>query len=167
MGEKSLILTKKQIQHRIKRIAFEILEQNFKEKEVVFAGIYDRGYTFAKLLEKEFNSISDIKTSLVKITLDKVAPSQSEVALDVDVKNLKNKSIILVDDVLSTGRTIAYSLKPFLNTQVKRIQTAFIVDRGHHAYPISADFVGYTMATTLKEHVEVNLSSKDMGVYLS
>lgn len=167
MGEKSLILTKKQIQHRIKRIAFEILEQNFKEKEVVFAGIYDRGYTFAKLLEKEFNSISDIKTSLVKITLDKVAPSQSEVTLDVDVKNLKNKSIILVDDVLSTGRTIAYSLKPFLNTRVKRIQTAFIVDRGHHSFPISADFVGYVMATSLQEHVEVNLSSKDMGVYLS
>jgi pyrimidine operon attenuation protein / uracil phosphoribosyltransferase len=167
MGEKSLILTKKQIQHRIKRIAFEILEENFKEKEVVFAGIYDRGYTFAKLLEKEFNSISDIKTSLVKITLDKVAPSQSEVTLDVDVKNLKNKSIILVDDVLSTGRTIAYSLKPFLNTRVKRIQTAFVVDRGHHSFPISADFVGYVMATTLQEHVEVNLSTKDMGVYLS
>ena len=152
---------------RSKTIAFEILEQNFKEKEVVFAGIYDRGYTFAKLLEKEFNSISDIKTSLVKITLDKVAPSQSEVTLDVDVKNLKNKSIILVDDVLSTGRTIAYSLKPFLNTRVKRIQTAFIVDRGHHSFPISADFVGYVMATSLQEHVEVNLSSKDMGVYLS
>ena len=72
-----------------------------------------------------------------------------------------------MDDVLSTGRTIAYSLKPFLNIQIKRIQTAFIVDRGHHTLPISADFVGYVMATSLQEHVEVDLSSKDMGVYLS
>ena len=57
--------------------------------------------------------------------------------------------------------------KPFLNIKVKRIQTAFIVDRGHHTFPIAADFVGYVMATSLQEHVEVNLSSKDMGVYLS
>ena len=167
MAEKNLILTKKQIQQRIKRIAFEILEQNFKEKEIVFAGIYDRGYSFAKLLEKEFSSISTIKTTLIKVTLDKQSPSQSEVALDIDVKKLKNKCVIIVDDVLSTGRTIAYSLKPFLNISIKRIQTAFIVDRGHHTFPISADFVGYVMATTLQEHVEVDLSSKDMGVYLS
>jgi pyrimidine operon attenuation protein/uracil phosphoribosyltransferase len=167
MAEKNLILNKKQIQQRIKRIAFEILEQNFKEKEIVFAGIYDRVYSFAKLLEKEFKSISAIKTSLVKITLDKQAPSQSEVTLDVDIKKMKNACIILVDDVLSTGRTIAYSLKPFLSIRVKRIQTAFIVDRGHHTFPISADFVGYVMATSLQEHVEVDLSSKDMGVYLS
>mgnify|MGYP000002175173 FL=1 len=167
MAEKNLILTKKQIQQRIKRIAFEILEQNFKEKEIVFAGIYDRGYSFAKLLEKEFKSISSIKTLLVKVMLDKQATSQSEVTLDVDIKTMKNACIILVDDVLSTGRTIAYSLKPFLNTRVKRIQTAFIVDRGHHTFPIAADFVGYVMATSLQEHVEVDLSSKDMGVYLS
>ncbi|WP_018342004.1 phosphoribosyltransferase family protein [Cytophaga aurantiaca] len=167
MAEKNLILNKKQIQQRIKRIAYEILEQNFKEKEIVFAGIYDRGYSFAKLLEKEFNSISDTKTTLIKVTLDKQSPSQSEVTLDVDVKTLKNKCVIIVDDVLSTGRTIAYSLKPFLNINIKRIQTAFIVDRGHHTFPISADFVGYVMATTLQEHVEVNLSAKDMGVYLS
>ncbi|MBC7451336.1 MAG: phosphoribosyltransferase [Cytophagales bacterium] len=167
MAEKNLILTKKQIQQRIKRIAFEILEQNFKEKEIVFAGIYDRGYAFAKLLEKELKAISSIETTLVKVTLDKLAPSQSEVTLDTDIKTLKNKSIILVDDVLSTGRTVAYSLKPFLNIKVKRIQTAFMVNRGHHTFPISADFVGYSMATTLQEHVEVVLSSKEMGVYIS
>jgi len=167
MAEKNLILTKKQIQQRIKRLAFEILEHNFKEKEIVFAGIYDKGYAFAKLLEKELKTISDIQTTLVKVSLDKLAPSQSEVTLDVDIKSLKNKPIILVDDVLNTGRTIAYSLKPFLNINVKRIQTAFMVNRGYHTFPISADFVGYTMATTLKEHVEVDLSAKEMGVYIS
>ncbi|HTC00435.1 MAG TPA: phosphoribosyltransferase family protein [Ferruginibacter sp.] len=167
MAEKNLILTKKQIQQRIKRLAYEILEHNFKEKEIVFAGIYDKGYAFAKLLEKELKTISGIQTTLVKVTLDKLSPSQSEVTLDVDMKSLKNKPVILVDDVLNTGRTIAYSLKPFLNINIKKIQTAFMVNRGHHTFPISADFVGYTMATTLKEHVEVDLSSKEMGVYIS
>jgi pyrimidine operon attenuation protein/uracil phosphoribosyltransferase len=167
MAEKNLILTKKQIQQRIKRLAYEILEHNFKEKEIVFAGIYDKGYVFAKLLEKELKTISGIQTTLVKVTLDKLSPSQSEVTLDVDIKSLKNKPVILVDDVLNTGRTIAYSLKPFLNINIKKIQTAFMVNRGHHTFPISADFVGYTMATTLKEHVEVDLSSKEMGVYIS
>ena len=167
MAEKNLILTKKEIQQRIKRIAFEILEQNFKEKEIVFAGIFDKGYTLAKLLEKEFKGISEIDTRLVKVTLDKLAPSQSEVAVDTDYSLLKNKTIILVDDVLNTGRTIAYSLKPFLNIKVKKIQTVFMVNRGYHSFPICADYVGYSMATTLQEHVEVDLTGKEMGVYIS
>jgi pyrimidine operon attenuation protein/uracil phosphoribosyltransferase len=167
MGEKNLILTKKQVQQLTKRIAYEMVEQNFKEKELVLAGIYDKGYSFAKLLQKELKSIAPIEVKLVKVSLDKQAPSQSEVTLDTEVSTLKNKVIIVVDDVLNTGRTVAYALKPFLNIKVKQIQTAFVVDRGYHSFPISADYVGLSMATTLKEHIEVMLDTKEMGVYIS
>ncbi|MFN8416405.1 MAG: phosphoribosyltransferase family protein [Cytophagaceae bacterium] len=167
MAEKNLILTKKQVQQLTKRIAYEMVEQNFKEKELVLAGIYDKGYAFAKLLQKELKTIASIEVKLVKVSLDKLAPSQSEVTLDTDVTTLKNKVIIVVDDVLNTGRTVAYALKPFLNIKVKQIQTAFVVDRGYHSFPISADYVGLSMATTLKEHIEVMLDTKEMGVYIS
>jgi pyrimidine operon attenuation protein / uracil phosphoribosyltransferase len=163
---KHLILDKKQTLQKIKRIAFEILERNLHEKEIVIAGIYDKGYMFAELLEKEFNQISKIRTTLVKIDLDKTSPLQSEITLDMDIKLLKNKTIILTDDVLNTGRTLAYSLKPFLNIPIKKLQVAVIVDRQHKLFPIDADYVGYSLSTTLKEHIEVNFEKSTFGVYL-
>jgi pyrimidine operon attenuation protein/uracil phosphoribosyltransferase len=161
-----LILDKKQTLQKIRRIAFEILERNLHEKEIIIAGIYDKGYMFAVLLEKEFNLISKIKTTLVKVTLDKTSPMQSEITLDVDIKLIKNKCVILTDDVLNTGRTLAYSLKPFLNIPIKKLQVAVIVDRQHKLFPIDADYVGYSMSTTLKEHIDVNFDKNKLGVYL-
>lgn len=161
-----LILNKRETLQKIKRIAFEILESNLHEKEIIIAGIYDKGYMFAELLEKEFNLISKIKTTLVKVSLEKTSPMQSEITLDVDLKLLKNKTIILTDDVLNTGRTLAYCLKPFLNIPIKKLQVAVIVDRQHKLFPIDADFVGYSLSTTLKEHIEVNFDKANLGVYL-
>jgi pyrimidine operon attenuation protein / uracil phosphoribosyltransferase len=161
-----LILDKKQTLQRIKRIAFEIYEQNFKAKEIILAGIYDKGYIFAGLLQKEMSGICQIKTRLVKVTVDKKSPLQMDIMLDVDMKELKNKTIILIDDVLNTGRTLAHSLKPFLNIETAKIQTAVIVDRRHKVFPISADYVGYSLSTTLKEHIEVSFEKSRFGVYL-
>ncbi len=165
--DKILILDKRQTQQKIKRIAFEIYENNFKEKEIVLAGVYDKGYLFGKILQNELQQICDAQITLVKVSLDKFSPQQSEIELDVDVKTLKKKTIILLDDVLNTGRTLAYSLKPFLNIDIKKLQTAVIVDRGHKSFPVSADYVGYALATALKEQIEVELEdAKAFGVYL-
>lgn len=161
-----LILNKKQTLQKIKRIAFEIYERNLKEKEIVLAGIYDKGYQFAKLLQKELSAISPIKITLVKVNLDKLASTQSEVILDTDLKTLRKKTIILTDDVLNTGRTLCYSLEPFLSIEAKKVQVAVIIDRQHKIFPVSADYVGYSLATTLKEHIEVNFSRDGFGVYL-
>lgn len=167
MSTANLILDKKQTLQKIRRIAFEIYENNFKEKEIVLAGVVEMGYSFAQLLQKELESISPIKVILVKVTLDKEAPSQSEVSLDIPIEQLKNKTIIVTDDVLNTGKTLAYSLKPFLDIKVKKLQTAVVVNRGHHSFPIIADYVGLSMATSLKERIEVLLKGKEAGVYLS
>ena len=98
--------------------------------------------------------------------MDKSLSVQGNITLDTDKSLLKKKVIVLVDDVLNTGRALAYSLKPFLEIEIKKIQTAVIVDRQHQSFPISADYVGYSLATTLKEHIEVDFSKERYGVYL-
>jgi pyrimidine operon attenuation protein / uracil phosphoribosyltransferase len=102
----------------------------------------------------------------VKITLDKQAPEQSEIKLDCEIKELKKKNIILVDDVLNTGRTFAYGMKPFLNIEVKKIETAVLINRGHTMFPIHTQYTGYELSTTIKDHIEVRLSKDEMAVYL-
>lgn len=165
-NNKIQLLDKQQTQQKIKRIAFEILENNFNEKELVLIGIEGMGYIFAQHLMSEIKGISKIKLSLIKIFLDKNAPLQSDIKLETDI-NLKNKVVILIDDVLNTGRTLVYSLKPFLNTQVKKIQTAVIVDRDLKSFPVSADYIGYSLSTSLKDHVSVILDQdSSFGVYV-
>ena len=95
VADKTLILDARQVQQKIKRMAYEIFEHNFKEKGIVIAGIDGQGYILAKLLMKEVKSISPIEIKLVKVTLDKLSPLQSEVTLDCDLKDLKKKCIIL------------------------------------------------------------------------
>ena len=164
VADKALILDTRQVKQKIKRMAYEIFEHNFKEKGIVIAGIEGQGYLLAKLLAKEVENISPLEIRLVKISLDKVAPQQSEIKLDCDLKELKKKCIILVDDVLNTGRTFAYGMKPFLTIEVKKIETAVLVNRSHTLFPIYPQYTGYELATTLKDHVEVNLG--DETVYL-
>ncbi|MBA4054259.1 MAG: phosphoribosyltransferase, partial [Marivirga sp.] len=145
--------------------AYEIYEHNFNEKQIVVAGIEGQGYILAKLVAKQVQQISPLAVQLVKVTLDKLTPQQSQVSLDCDLKTLKKKCIILVDDVLNTGRTFAYGMKPFLDIEVKKIETAVLVNRSHTAFPIYPQYTGYALATTIKDHVEVNLG-KDTAVYL-
>lgn len=162
-----MVLTRQQASHIIKRLAYEIFEHNYLEKELVLAGIFDKGYLLADLLRKELAAItSKINFSLVKIALDKNSPTQSEIKLDSPIDLLKNKSIVLVDDVLNSSRTLAYSLKPFLNIEVKKIQVAVLVDRGHKSFPVAADFIGYSLSTTLKERIDVVFDSQGVVVYL-
>lgn len=164
VADKTLILDSRQVKQKIKRMAYEIFEHNFKEKTIVLAGISGQGYILAELLAKNVESISPLQIKLVRVTLDKLAPQQSDVTLDTDLKDLKKKCIILVDDVLNTGRTFAYGLKPFLTIEVKKIETAVLVNRSHPLFPIYPQYTGYELATTLRDHVEVNLSEET--VYL-
>jgi pyrimidine operon attenuation protein/uracil phosphoribosyltransferase len=166
VSERSLILDATQIKQKIRRMAFEIYEHNFDVKNLIVAGIDGHGYTLARLLSEQLESISPFAIKLVKVSLDKTAPQQSEIVLDCDLKEIRKKVIILVDDVLNTGRTFAYGMKPFLNTEVKKIETAVLVNRSHTLFPIYPQYTGYELATTLKEHVEVRLEKNDTGVYL-
>lgn len=165
VSEKNLILDASQIKQKIRRMAYEIYEHNFKEKAIYIAGIEGQGYVLAKLLVKEVESVSTLKAHLVKVSLDKLAPQQSEVVLDCELKDLRKKCIILVDDVLNTGRTFAYGLKPFLDIEVKKIEIAVLVNRSHTLFPVYPQYTGYELSTTITDHVEVILGA-ETAVYL-
>lgn len=161
------ILNNRLILQKIKRIAFEIYENNFEEKEMIIAGIMGQGYILAKLLASELKTISNIEAQFVQIIFDKNSPYDNSAVFDCDERFLEKKVIIVVDDVLNTGRTLAYSLSPFLSIPVKRLQVAVLVDRDYRRFPIKADFVGYSLSTTMNDHISVNLDEEgNYGVFL-
>jgi pyrimidine operon attenuation protein/uracil phosphoribosyltransferase len=164
-AEKTLVLDSSHVKKKIRRMAFEIYENNVKEKSMVVAGIEGQGYVLAKMLAKELESVSPLQTTLVKVSLNKEAPQQNNIHLDCEDKEVRKKSIVLVDDVLNTGRTLAYALKPFLDLEIKKIEVAVLVNRSHTSFPIYPNYIGYELSTTLKDHVEVVLG-KESAVYL-
>ena len=165
MEDKDIILNHEQIQHKIKRIAYQIYETNVNEKELIIAGVAENGYTFASRLHKELTSISNIKVSLCKITMDKKNPLNT-VKTDIDSADFNNKSIVIADDVLSTGTTLMYAVQHLLNVPLKRLKTTVLVNRNHKKFPIKADFKGLSLSTSSHDNVEVSFGEKDV-VYLS
>ncbi|MGQ0829386.1 MAG: phosphoribosyltransferase family protein [Bacteroidota bacterium] len=164
---KTLILTGKQIEQKINRIAYQIYENNYDEKDILIAGIAPSGYLLAKQIAEVLQKISPIKTRLIEIVINKDNPLATQIKIALTEKELKNKVIILVDDVLNSGKTLMFGAKPFLVAPVKRLTTAVLVDRGHNRYPIKADFVGLSLSTTLQEHITVELKKGKEAVYLS
>ncbi|CAG4990811.1 Bifunctional protein pyrR [Dyadobacter sp. CECT 9275] len=162
------ILTSIQTGQKIRRIAFEIYEQNFQEEGVILAGIAGEGYTFARRLATELADISPLKVKLIELKFDKNIHFQSPILFDNDGIDVENQVVVVTDDVLNTGRTLAFALEPFLKVRMKKVQVAVIVDRSHHLFPVHADYVGYSLSTTISEHVEVVLSNPATeGVYLT
>ncbi len=163
MSTKSvLILNQEQIQKKTIRIAYQILEDNFDEKSLVLVGIADRGYVFAQRLKVLLEKISAIDVQLIKVVLDKTS-STLNAHTDIPVEQAKNKTVILVDDVLNSGRTLAYGMGVFFDVPLKKMRTAVLIDRSHHKFPIFSDFSGLKLSTILKEHVTVNLHECDGG----
>lgn len=161
-----LLLSAAQINQKVKRMAYEILESNFGEKELIIAGICEQGELLAKQLAKHLEEISSVKPIVTRIDLDKSHPFRQGLDTLQDGIKFDNKVIIMVDDVLHTGKTIAYGLKPFLSRKIKKIEVAVLVDRSHTAFPIKATYIGYELSTTLSDNIQVNLKGKK-GVYLN
>jgi pyrimidine operon attenuation protein / uracil phosphoribosyltransferase len=165
--KKILILDKTQIQQKLNRIAYQIWEDNLEEKELVIAGIAELGFTIAKRLKELIGKISGIKIQLMRIEIDKNS-SHLQATTDIPMEQCTGKAVILVDDVLNSGRTLVYGLGVFLDLPLKKIRTAVLVDRSHRIFPVSPDFTGLELATVLKEHVDVilNEETQEDAVYL-
>ena len=160
-------MNKNQTLQKIRRIAYQVYEQNFEESSIIIAGINGEGYTFAEILVHELRQISEIDVYIARVSFDKKAIEQPEINIESEVDTFRNKNIVLCDDVLNTGKTLAFSLRPFLNIPIKKLQVAVIVDRNHPNFPMAADYVGYSLSTTLNEHIQVVLSDKEKtGVYI-
>jgi pyrimidine operon attenuation protein / uracil phosphoribosyltransferase len=161
------ILDTSQIRQKLNRLAFEVYENNFSEKELLVVGIDGNGYKVAKHLSEKLKDISSMKISLGKIALNKDKPWEGDPVIDFDPSAYINKTIILVDDVLNSGKTLMYAVKLFLDKPVKKINTVVLVDRSHTRFPVKADYVGLSLSTTLQEHIEADFSKKEKeAVYL-
>ena len=167
-SKKVLILNHTQIQQKINRIAYQILEDNFDESEIIVAGVVERGYRLALRIVDVLSKISNIKITIVKIELDKDS-TKLDSAIDVPIASCQNKVIILVDDVLNSGKTLTYGLGVFLNIPLKKLRSVVLIDRSHKNFPVAPDFVGLELSTVLKEHVTVVIGEKDKddAVYLN
>src|ERR1051325_1177430 len=125
-SSKTLILNARQIQQRIDRIAYQIYENYYQEKDIIIAGIASNGYILAERIAKKLKEISPMKVRMAEIIVNKKAPLSEKVKVTLPEKELKGKSVIVVDDVLESGRTMMYGIDPFLKYSVKRLITVVL-----------------------------------------
>lgn len=161
----SIILNQSQISQKIRRIAYQIYETNSSEKEVIVAGIIGNGFIFAEKLVEVLQEISTLKVSICEVRIDKKKPLKP-ISTSLNVEDYKNKSLILVDDVLSSGTTLIYGIKHFLDVPLKKFKTAVLVNRNHKKYPVKADFKGISLSTSIKEHIQVEFTKNQAVAYL-
>ena len=162
----NIILTHQEIEHKIKRIAYQIYETFIEEDSIILAGISSNGFILAEKLAEVLNSISPIKAILCEVKIDKTNPN-SEVFTSISKEIYQNKGIVLVDDVLNSGSTLMYGVKHFLDVPLKKFKTAVLVDRNHKKYPIKVDFKGISLSTSSHEHVSVIFEENNSYAELS
>ncbi len=161
--KKIKILSAEEIQQKTRRIAYQIVEDNYDESELILIGIKPNGFEYAGQLKKEIEAIDNIKVALIELSLNKVKPLEDSIVLELGKKTLDNKTVIIVDDVANTGKTLYYALKPVMGFLPKKVQAAVLVDRQHKLFPVSPDFVGLSLSTTLQEHILVEFDGKGRG----
>lgn len=166
LNKSSQILDREAIRSKIKRIAFQVLENNYKQEKLYIVGIKGGGAIFGQEIIKELHQISDLKPVFIELSIDKSTPETSEIILSSQIEDSENAVIIIVDDVLNSGKTIFYALRPFISIKVKKIETAFLVNRAHRSFPISANYTGIELATTIQERINFTRSEEGFGVYL-
>jgi len=156
----TIILDKKQIGHKLERMAWQIYETNVKEDEIVLAGIDKNGYELAKKLKLLVRKIAPFDVLLCKVIIDKSNPTRL-VNTSLKDTDYSGRSVVLVDDVLHSGTTLIYGVKHFLNVPIKQLKTAVLVDRNHKKFPVKADFKGISLSTSLNENVQVILEKNN------
>ena len=162
----NIILTHKEIAHKTKRIAYQIFETFVNDEEVILAGIANNGYIFAQKIATELALISDLKITLCEVKINKQNP-QDNITTSIQAADYQNKSLVLIDDVLSSGTTLIYGVKHFLEVPLSKFKTAVLVDRNHKKYPVKADFKGISLSTSLQEHIQVVFEDNNSYAYLS
>lgn len=166
MSERTLILDHEQVQRKLRRIAHQLHEEHHTEKGIVLVGVAPRGATLAKRLAQLLGSIAEFEVEVVILELDKDLPLEKPVKMNVEPRALRNRTVVLVDDVLMSGRTLMHAVSHLVQVPLKRLSTVVLVDRRHRTYPVRADIVGLTLSTTMQEHISVELGRKDT-VYLT
>jgi pyrimidine operon attenuation protein/uracil phosphoribosyltransferase len=161
---KNYILDADTANRKMQRMAYEIIENNLEERQLILAGIRDSGSVIARNIQQLLKQISDLPTELITIALDKKKPAEVIVSPSLD---FNDKVVIIIDDVANSGKTLLYAMKPLLAFHPRKIQTLALVERTHKAFPVSTDYVGLSVATTLQEHIFVETEGEQVkGAYM-
>ncbi len=164
MAKKKYILNKEVVAKKLQRMAYEILENNVSEDKIILAGIPENGNVIAKSIQKILSDISSVKTELISVLLDKHEPKEIGLSKKMD---FNNRIIIIIDDVVNSGKTLLYAVKPFLEFQPKKIQILVLVERSYKNFPVRPDYVGLSISTTLQEHIFVEVEGDEVtGAYM-
>ena len=162
----SLILDNNDVNNKLARIAFQIIEEYHNENELFLVGISENGYLLAKKINALLqNNSYKTNVQLIELKINKKNPLESEISLEPKI-SLHNKKVILIDDVLNSGKTLMYSAAFLLKQDIKKMNTVVLVDRRHRYFPIKANWVGLTLSTTIQEHINVEISKNEISVFL-
>ena len=161
-----VILNHQQIHQKITRLGHELLENCFEETQIFIGGIHGNGFEMATMLSDIITENSEIQVHCFEIKINKSEPWSEEIEVNIDETKFKKGFLILVDDVINSGKTMQYALVKFLERPTKTIRTVVLVDRKHRRYPVKADIVGMSLSTTLKDRVEVDLNINDSKAFL-
>jgi pyrimidine operon attenuation protein/uracil phosphoribosyltransferase len=159
--KRNKILDSGQIKRKLERMARQLLEVHYHEKELILLGVQGDGIEVAKRLETILNEIGKMPVRLESIKLNKKNPLDSSIKSSFEVESLTGKTVIVIDDVLNSGRTLIHAVKHVLVANPKGIYTAILVDRIHRSFPVRADYCGLSLSTHLDQHISVNLNSDD------
>jgi pyrimidine operon attenuation protein/uracil phosphoribosyltransferase len=165
MAEKNYVLNKETAQEKLHRMALEIAENlSEDEPELILIGIQQSGIVIAEKLSVYLLQYIKVTVKIISVTLDKQFPKEITLSEPVD---FTGKNIIVIDDVTNTGRTLLYALKPLLEFHPLRIQTLVLVERMHKLFPVKPDYVGLSVATTLQDHIQVEVMNGEIiGAYV-
>ena len=148
------------------RISYQIVETSINKKEIIIIGIKENGFIFAQKIHDFLKKITDQKIELMSVEINKKSHHEN-ITLKNKFNEINNSSVILIDDVLNTGKTLMYTIKFLLNYKINQLKTAVLIDRNHKDFPVKVDFKGLSLSTTMNEHVEVVLKKNNEGVYLT
>jgi pyrimidine operon attenuation protein/uracil phosphoribosyltransferase len=162
---RTLVLDHVRILQKLRRIAYQIYEANAQEKDLVIVAVEEKGTLLAGRILPILRDVAPFEIVVINLKIDKKNPLNAPMWMG-DEKVLEGKAVVLIDDVLNSGRTLMYAARDILDHKVKKLNTVVLVDRLHRKFPIKADFVGLTLSTTLQDHINVVFDDGNDAVYL-
>ncbi len=159
MPSENLIMTSETARKKMQRMAYEIVEHNIAEKQIILAGIKENGLIIARKIKEFLENVFDGEIVVFEINLDKKDPKKIAIPPNYD---FNDKVLIITDDVANTGKTLSYAVKPFLDFYPKKIQTLVLVERSHREFPVSPDYVGMSVSTGLDEKIIVETKENEV-----
>jgi len=154
----NIVLNADDIEKKIKRLSYQIIEKNFNKKDIIIIGIQPNGKYLSERIKGYIMEYSDIKVSLYDMELDKKIFLFKKCTPELIYDHINNNIIVFIDDVMNSAGTLMYAINKILSYHPKDIQIGVLIERTHKSFPLSANFKGLELSTSEFEHVEVRLN---------